>query len=1240
MDILQHSKLRTRVILSVCLFAGLVLLAPGSIADAELPNSERTVIGERLSRIFGIEVDQIGTIRSGETIRGAIDMGGDVDVYRFTVQKDNFIRLSLAGRSVNGTMLFVHDSNGNVINETHPEQVWWVQHPFMDPRPEILEWWMPNASEFYVSVFNRISKDIGRYVLSLEVSEDITFLRPPYEPPQPLLGEEDVHGNDSSSAVAVSVGDQVAFSLSDNADVDWFKIDAVAEESYVVSVHGNGASVMLEALNGNQELLASTRGHRVDRSRVILDAVKSGEHYIKVSPFHGFGTYTLTIGYNSTGASDAVTEIDFGEIVEHNGLLKFNATVDEVYEIYFLDPAYKIRMALYTPEGIGFLKSRYNGAPPYYVEQSLFRWQAESSGHHYLQVFQDGAARYSINVIDNDYVDDHADNQTEATELTFGVPVNGKIATHGDADFFRIDIPEGQEIVIHVVSDPHPGYASIVEIIDFNGQSELVGRMSYQVRTLWRSKVAGPHWLKVQGDWDSEVDSVLGTYTIEVELLDATDEHGDYTDTATPIDIGTSIDGRLSCYGDRDVFRLRTDPRSAYRVRMHAQAGLEAAVYIYDASGRDPNRRGYMNQHEGRRFHTPFEWGPSYGHPKCEPLESESGYAEPHETEFQTWNGGDFHIHVAGNYSRDGDYSISVEPIDFDDYGNEKATAYDLQFGEKIDGTINIPGDYDVFRVTSELTQSAELHLELGSLENGCIYLMEMGSRDFKVEDEWCIHASSDPNALRNAKIVWTMPEIGEYYLIVSTPDDYAWGRYSRSTGSYSLSIRKIEISDDHGDARETSTSTNIGKPIRGRIDTSDDIDTFRFEAEEGDIIRANVIHDSLWSASVKLCDVGNCLGDLDSKLEGDAKTLRKVWRTSRDGSHYVSVSASTVGEYMLTLTRVDYEDDHSNNRNAATQLAIGGKVEGNLEVVGDVDRFKFDAELGKVYRLVLDPGTIDSRRVELLDSDGEVLHHFEDEFDWQAPQDGTFHIAVFVPRYRPNTGTYELTVFESPDDDHGYDFGSATKLEIGETVDATIAWKDDLDYFRFDASQGTQYRIFFEGGYFSFWYITLYDSDGSELAQEVHISEIIWTAPSDGTYYFVVEAWSIDGYRAGVHVSDYQDDYPDRYYDAASISVGESLDGVIGWRDEDWFRFDGEKGVTYHIDIERGTLFHSRAKIIYIVPPETYSQELAWDSIVVDDNTTRISFTPSQSGVYRIKLDASENRGWGSYTIRLATSS
>ena len=155
------------------------------------------------------------------------------------------------------------------------------------------------------------------------------------------LEDEDDHSDESTAAVAVSVGDEIPFSLHDVEDVDWFKFDAQAGQSYVVSVLGSELSVRLEIQDDNRQVLASGRDYEVSRSRIVYDALTTGERFIKVTPFHRFGTYTLSLNHNEDGESDAVTEITMGEIIESKGLLKFKATEDEVYEIYFLDPAHK-----------------------------------------------------------------------------------------------------------------------------------------------------------------------------------------------------------------------------------------------------------------------------------------------------------------------------------------------------------------------------------------------------------------------------------------------------------------------------------------------------------------------------------------------------------------------------------------------------------------------------------------------------------------------------------------------------------------------------------------------------------------------------------------------------------------------------------------------------------------------------------------------------------------------------------
>ena len=1346
-----HKSLLTPILAIVCFVAGFALLAPDTMSDTRIPLLGTPDLIVNANDPFGDDPNHAATIAPGQVVRGVIDRGGDIDVFKFTVEPDKIVHLSLASKSLSGTMLFLHDSNGNVIDETYPHTWNWNDHPFLDGYPERLLWLAQDGGEYYVSVFNRISRNLGRYKLSFDVSDriddhgddistatsisiydnpdgainwkkDIDFFRFPavkgrgyriqprtgtihrvdarlvdpdgrtiirtdwnihhilWRAPQTadyfiaassswngtytfdisltdyrtdLVPETpsqsnrtpdqqheipDDHTDTASGATAVSVGDENSFNLHDREDVDWFMFNAEAGKPYIVSVTGNDAAIETQILDIDGNVLALARDYDVYRSRVLFDPPRPGVYYIRLAPFHHTGTYTLKVEPNDAGATDAATEIALGQIVQGASLFKFKANARTVYEIYFLDPIYKLSLALYTPDSIDFLESRYNGAPPYFLEPAPFRWQAQTTGYHYFHASQTGEARFSIRVLESDYIDDHADNLEDATEIAFGEHIDGSIGTHGDADIFKFDARKDQTFAIHIVSDSGAGYASIIEFINPEGNSEIVGKFSYATRTLWRPKVAGVHYVKVQADWDREVGRILGDYTLKVELTDFVDEHGNENTSATPITVGQTVQGSISCYGDRDVFRLPTEPRSAFRVKLSVSPELTVNTEVRDSFGHDPNFRWYFNPLHRGSSGPGFSWGPEWGHPECLTPEPMSQPSQDQVTTFQTWPGGEFYITLSGNRALAGDYSLTVEAIEFDDYGNDPATAYDISFGESINGSINIPRDYDVFRFRTQHPQSFEIRWGLESLPTGCLYVVESNRGSLIVEEEWCIHESSDPQVDRNFITVWTAPDRGEYYLISSTFGGYRYGEYSTATGFYFLSIQPTEISDDHGNDPNTATEVSFDERVRANIDTFEDVDIFRFDAVENEVINITFENDHLKGFSIQVTNPTESPVTIRRDTPDNEELSLGTWRVNRTGTHFLRVVAETVGTYAFKLSRPSYLDDHGNSPSEASPLPIGIEVFGEIEVVGEIDYFSFEADAGKVYEFIRTPLTIGEDRLQIGYADEIHLWRRSDIWHWQAPVSGTVYLAAFVRDNWDNTGTYKLAYNLMQDDDHGYDFATATNVQVGETVEVAITWHRDIDYFSFEAIKGTQYRIFFdEVVYTDVSIITLFDADGVEIEHEWHIDEIIWSSPADGVYYFAVEAWYVGTYLAGIHISDYKDDYGDGYDDATPISPGDILDGVIGWRDQDWFRFDTEQGVTHHIDIERDTLFHSRAKIIYIDSPETHVQELAWDSITLDDKTTRISFNPPKDGTYRIMLDAS---GWGSYTIKLSAMS
>ena len=233
-----------------------------------------------------------------------------------------------------------------------------------------------------------------------------------------------------------------------------------------------------------------------------------------------------------------------------------------------------------------------------------------------------------------------------------------------------------------------------------------------------------------------------------------------------------------------------------------------------------------------------------------------------------------------------------------------------------------------------------------------------------------------------------------------------------------------------------------------------------------------------------------------------------------------------TGGTYTLTVTEVEAspEDDHGNDRASATRVSVGDTVKGAIDNVLDYDYFVFQAEEGLKYRIGATLGTLPDYTVSIyapgqssfasqtVSGSGSLTATF-----WTARDTGECFLTV--QSLSGNSGTYSLTITAveaSPEDDHGDDRASATQVSVGDTVEGTIEYTDDYDYFVFTAQEGQIYQIDVALGTLPDSLLTLYDSGGYTEARnddfdETGASRIIWAAPSSDEYFLEVEGFFDD---------------------------------------------------------------------------------------------------------------------------------
>ncbi len=238
----------------------------------------------------------------------------------------------------------------------------------------------------------------------------------------------------------------------------------------------------------------------------------------------------------------------------------------------------------------------------------------------------------------------------------------------------------------------------------------------------------------------------------------------------------------------------------------------------------------------------------------------------------------------------------------------------------------------------------------------------------------------------------------------------------------------------------------------------------------------------------------------------------------------------------------------------------------------------------------------------------------------------------------------------DAPDarDDHGDSADEATSVAVGDAVAGVLGHEGDADYFAFAAERGETYRINVELG-------TLDDSVAVLLAPDLREldfdddggdslgSRITWRAGESGTHYVGVGGWGGTGsytltvtlVRDGPDTAppETRDDHGDSAEEATSVAVGGAVAGVLEHgADIDYFAFVAERGATYRIDVDLGTLDDSVAALF---APDL--RELAFDDDGGISLGSRITWTAAESGTHYVGV-----AGWGSdtgsYTLTVTT--
>ena len=315
---------------------------------------------------------------------------------------------------------------------------------------------------------------------------------------------------------------------------------------------------------------------------------------------------------------------------------------------------------------------------------------------------------------------------------------------------------------------------------------------------------AGKWRLNVRSATDIQVMSLLATPTGHLANLSTApsfvdgstpppDDHGDTCDTATVVGANSTTAGRLETQDDVDAFRFELPSAGNLVVRSAAADGRTSV-------GPDTVGRLYRGDTEGGWTEVAWDDDAVGVHFRIDEIEAQAG----------TWC-----VTVAGIGTATGAYMLHVEnnpsPRGEDDHGDTCALATVVGANSTTAGRLETRGDVDAFRF--ELPSAGRLQVQTtGSTDTvGRLYRGNTLRR-----------SNDDGGTGTNFRITEAEAQAGTWCVEVrgygTTP----------ATGPYTL---QVEFSTSNGGA------TDVGVPSTtpGRLETSGDVDVFRFELPSAD---------------------------------------------------------------------------------------------------------------------------------------------------------------------------------------------------------------------------------------------------------------------------------------------------------------------------------------------------------------------------------------------------------------------
>ena len=352
--------------------------------------------------------------------------------------------------------------------------------------------------------------------------------------------------------------------------------------------------------------------------------------------------------------------------------------------------------------------------------------------------------------------DDHGNDRETATPINVGEGVEGSIDYEYDSDNFSFAAEEGQLYRVEITLGTL-GAGSV--ILKSETEWESSSQDPQNPVDTWKASESGIYYIEVTGDEGSGV----GTYTLTLSLT--VDDHGDDSESATAINVNEDVDGVIDYWNDVDVFQFTVEEGLRYQIDTTFDSQyVNANVYATDPD--DPTQLWWV----------------------ADNLDQIQNQDDSGRNTWTADESGDYYIEVDGQQAS---YTLTIIELSApaDAHGNDVDGATAVRLGEAVNGTIDPQDDLDVFRFTAEAGKEYHIDVELGTLAEWWVRVLDSNGTELTQIWDSGIDAP------------WYAIGSGDYFVEVKG------GPLSWETGTYTLTISEV-----------TSSSTNIPTPIAPTI--------------------------------------------------------------------------------------------------------------------------------------------------------------------------------------------------------------------------------------------------------------------------------------------------------------------------------------------------------------------------------------------------------------------------------------